>query len=51
VIIEQAIRSLDIIYNNIGDKKNVLSFVERQINSSRKSLRSKAVEFVKKYCE
>ena len=51
VIIEQAIKSFDMIYNNIDEKKRVLSFVERQINSSRKSLRSKAAEFVKKYCE
>lgn len=51
VIIEQAIKSFDLIYNNIDEKKNVLSFVERQVNSSRKSLRSKAAEFIKKYCE
>ena len=51
VIIEQAIKSFDLIYNNIDQKKSVLSFVERQINSSRRSLRSKAAEFIKKYCE
>lgn len=51
VIIEQAIRSFDMIYNNIDEKKNVLSFVERQVNSSRKSLRSRAADFIKKHCE
>lgn len=51
VIIEQAIKSIDLIYNNIDEKKNVLLFVERQVNSSRKSLRSKAAEFIKKHCE
>lgn len=51
VIVEKAIGSFDLLYDKIGEKKKVLSFVERQVNSSRKSLRNKAVEFVKKYCE
>lgn len=51
VIIEQAIKSIDLIYNNIDEKKNVLLFVERQVNSSRKSLRSKAAKFIKEHCE
>ena len=51
VIAEKAIGSFDRFFNNIEEKKKVLSFVERQVNSFRKSLRSKAEEFVKKHCE
>jgi hypothetical protein len=51
VIAEKAIGSFDQFFSNIEEKKKVLSFVERQVNSSRKSLRSKAAEFVKKHCE
>ena len=51
VIAEKAIGSFDQFFNNIQEKKKVLSFVERQVKSSRKSLRSKATEFVKKHCE
>jgi hypothetical protein len=51
VIAEKAIGSFDQFFNNIQEKKKVLSFVERQVKSSRKSLRSKAAEFVKKHCE
>jgi len=51
VIAEKAIGSIDQFFNNIQEKKKVLSFVERQVKSSRKSLRSKAAEFVKKHCE
>jgi hypothetical protein len=51
VITEKAVGSFDLFFDNIDEKKNVLSFVERYVNSSRKSLRSKAVEFVRKHCE
>jgi hypothetical protein len=51
VIAEKAIGSFDLFFDNIDEKKKVLSFVERQVNSSRKSLRSKATEFVRKHCE
>lgn len=51
VIAEKAIGSFDLFFDNIDEKKKVLSFVERQMNSSRKSLRSKAAEFVRKHCE
>jgi hypothetical protein len=51
VIAEKAIESFDLFFDNIDEKKKVLSFVERQVNSSRKSLRSKAAEFIRKHCE
>ncbi len=51
VIAEKAIGSFDLFFENIEEKKKVLSFVEKQVESSRKSLRSKAAEFVKKHCE
>lgn len=50
VIAEQAIGSFDLFFDNIDDKNTVLSFVERQLKSSRKSLRSKAAVFVKNHC-
>jgi len=51
VIAEKAIGSFELFFDNIEEKKKVLSFVEKQVESSRKSLRSKAAEFVKKHCE
>lgn len=51
VIAEKAIGSFELFFENIEEKKKVLSFVEKQVESSRKSLRSKAAEFVKKHCE
>jgi len=51
VIVEKAIGSFELFFDNIEEKKKVLSFVEKQVESSRKSLRSKAAEFVKKHCE
>ena len=51
VIAEKAIWSFELFFDNIEEKKKVLSFVEKQVESSRKSLRSKAAEFVKKHCE
>jgi hypothetical protein len=51
IIAEQAIRAFDLFFENINEKKKVLSFVERQLHSSRKSLRSKAADFVRKHCE
>ena len=51
VIAEKAIGSFELFFDNIEDKNKVLSFVEKQVESSRKSLRSKAAEFVKKHCE
>ena len=51
VIAEKAIGSFELFFENIEEKKKVLAFVEKQVESSRKSLRSKAAEFVKKHCE
>jgi len=51
VITEKAIGSFELFFENIEEKKKVLAFVEKQVESSRKSLRSKAAEFVKKHCE
>ena len=51
VIAEKAIESFDLFFDKIEEKNKVLSFVERQVKSSRKSLRSKAAEFVRNHCE
>ncbi len=52
VIAEHAIRSFDLFFSKIEDekkKRKVLQFVERQLNSSRKSLRSEAAAFLSKW--
>ena len=51
VIAEKAIESFELFFDNIEEKKKVLCFVEKQVKSSRKSLRSKAAEFVRNHCE
>ncbi|MCW4027247.1 MAG: hypothetical protein NWE76_07175 [Candidatus Bathyarchaeota archaeon] len=49
VIAEKAIKSLSLFFDRIDDKEEVVSFVERQLGSSRKSLRSEAKNFLKKW--
>ena len=51
VIAENAIRTFDLFLGKIEEKekKKVLSFVERQLDSSRRTLRTKAAEFLKKW--
>ena len=50
VIAESAIRTFDLFFDKIEekDKKKVLSFVERQLDSSRITLKTKAADFLKK---
>ena len=49
VIAEKAVGTFDLFFDKIGEneKKKVLSFVERQIDSPRKTLRAKATQFLK----
>jgi hypothetical protein len=51
VIAEHAIGTFDLFFDKIGEaeKKKVLAFVERQLNSSRKRLSAKAADFLKKW--
>ena len=49
VIAEQAIESFDMFFEKVENKKEVFSFVEKQRNSSRKTLKIKAEEFLKKW--
>jgi 2'-5' RNA ligase len=50
VIAEKAIETFDLFFDKIEEKekKKVLSFVERQLDSSRITLRTKAADFLKK---
>ena len=51
VIAEKAIGTFDLFFDKIeeDEKKKVFSFVERQLGSSRKTLRTKAADFLKKW--
>ena len=49
VIAEKAIKSFNMFFDKIEDKAKVISFVERQSNSCRKSLRKQADKFLKKW--
>ena len=49
VIAEAAIESLDIIFNEVKNRDDVLEFVKRQVNSPRASLRTKAEKFLAKW--
>ena len=48
VITEKAIEFFDLFFDRIEAKDKVISFVKRNRNSSRKSLRTKAEDFLKK---
>jgi hypothetical protein len=48
VIIEHAITSLDMYFDQIENKDEVVSFVKRQLNNSRKTAKMKAEKFLKK---
>jgi len=52
VIAEGAIAKFDMFFDKIDEKekKEVLSFVKRQLNSSRRTLSEKASFFLKKWC-
>jgi len=49
VIAEKAIESFDLFFDRIEAKDKVISFVKRYQNSSRRSLKVKAVSFLKKW--
>ena len=51
VIAEKAVGAFDLFFDKIeeNEKKKVLSFVEKQLASSRKTLRAKATQFLKKW--
>lgn len=49
VIAEQAISSFDMFFDKIEDKEKVVKFVEKQLNSSRKTLKLKAEKFLNKW--
>lgn len=51
VIIEHAIRSFDLFFPQIEKKENVIFFVKKQLNSSRKTLRDASEEFLRKWSE
>jgi hypothetical protein len=48
VIAEKTIKSFDLFFDKIRQKKKVTSFVERQLNSPRKTLRTTAEKFLDK---
>lgn len=49
VIVEKTIKSFDIFFNQIEDKEKVLSFAKKYVNSSRKTLKNGAEDFIKKW--
>jgi hypothetical protein len=48
VIAEKTIESFDVFYNQIHNKKRVLSFARKYVGSSRKTLKVKAENFLRK---
>ncbi len=49
VIAEAAIKSFSRFFDKVGQKDKVITFVERQLKSSRRSLRKEAEKFLKNY--
>jgi hypothetical protein len=49
VIAEKAIGSFDLFFDKIEQKEKVFSFVERQLSSPRRTLRTRAENFLKKW--
>ena len=51
VIAEHAVKTFDLFFDKLGEKekKEVLGFVERQLNSSRTTLSAKAAGFLEKW--
>jgi hypothetical protein len=49
VIAEQAILSFGMFFDQVKNKEVIISFVKKQLNSSRKTLKSKAKEFLDKW--
>jgi hypothetical protein len=48
VIVEKAIESFDMFYDRIYAKEKVISFVKRHLNSSRRTLKEEAENFLKR---
>jgi hypothetical protein len=51
VIAEKAIESFDVFFNQIKDRKKVVDFVKGQLNSPRKTLKTKAENFLQKWTQ
>ncbi len=49
VIAEKSIKSFNMFYSEIEHKEKVISFVERHLNSSRKTLKMEAEKFLRKW--
>jgi hypothetical protein len=49
VIAEKTIESFSLFFDKIGNKKQVISFVARQVDSPRKTLRNRAEVFLAKF--
>jgi hypothetical protein len=49
VIAEQVVEAFDLFFDKVTQKAKVFSFVERQLDSSRKTLKIKAESFLKKW--
>lgn len=51
VIAEKTIKSFDVFFDKVEAKNRIISFVETQINSPRKSLKNEAEKFIKKWSQ
>jgi hypothetical protein len=51
VIVEKAIKSFDLFFDKVIQKKRVISFVEKHTSSSRKTLKAIAEDFLKKWAQ
>jgi len=49
VIAEKTVESLDLFFDRIDTKDKVISFVKRHLNSPRKTLKTKAENFLRKW--
>jgi hypothetical protein len=49
VIIEKAIKSFDMFFDKVTQKERVFSFVERHVDDPRKTLKTTAEDFLKKW--
>ena len=51
VIAEKAIESFSMFFSHIKKKEKIVDFVKRQLNSPRRTLRTKAENFLKKWIQ
>ena len=49
VIAEKTNKTFDLFYDRIKDKDSVISFVKKQVNSPRKTLKKEALDFLKRH--